>query len=258
MSDQTILWNRLRVMPNSDGLQDDPDWRGLQQSPHTLTAVVGGTASNGVYSITIAGSVVRPNGSVATVNETISMTRTSETNAQIAAALDTDADANTVLTTAGITADDSSTTLTLTFPPGAFVTLTGSAPGTGTLTFPLGTSLPILGSAPHYGGSRYHLGGVIVIVNALDGDTLLAPGTSTQTTFDMELVEVALVRRETSSGPRLETRIASTATLSGCELAAEYVFPVRGAGYFTVRLSNFADPVANTDGYEVVWRDGAS
>lgn len=256
MSDQTIHWKRLRLKGNTT--DPDTDWRGTQVSPHRVTVAVGGSASNGVYSVTITGHVVTLRGAQVRVQETISMTRVAQTNAQIAAALETNADANVDLVGAGIAASSNSTDLFLDFPPGSFVTITTSAPGSGTLTASE-PSLPILASAPHFAGSRNDVGKVVVMVLAKDdaGATLLAPGTGTQTTVDVQIVEVAVVKDISSSGVASYRQvIGGSVVLADQNLCVPIELPVRGAGYFTVRLLNFADAVANTDSYEIIWREG--
>lgn len=255
MSDQTILWRTLRVMPNA-GTTADPDWRGSGLTPNNVTIQVTGSASSGVYSVRVRGQILRPNGSGIELDETVSMTRTSQSNAQIAAALESNADANGPLVDAGIIFSVSSDTLTVVAPPTAALTFATSAPGSGSFTLARGSVLPICASSPSFAGSRYHLGSVVLQVNALDSDgDLLAPGTGTQTSFDLAVVEVCAIK---DARGNLTYRIARTATVTGCNLATEYAFPVRGAGYWTARISNLADAVASTAAYEFSYRDATS
>lgn len=262
MSDQTIKWKRLRLKPNTT---DDADWRGTQVSPHTLTAVVGGAASNGVYSIRILGEVIMMDGGRIEVDVLASFDRqAAETNDQIAGELEDDFDASAVLRKAGIVADVAASTITITFPPGANLRLIGTAPGAGTITFPLGSLMPIMASAPVYAGSRHPLGNVMIQVSAMDdvaGTILLAPGTGAQTTFSLEMVELSVVEvKDPVTGLiSLLTRVTGMQTpLAAQNLNREIPLSIRGAGFWTVRLHTFANAVAGTEAYEVTWREAAT
>ena len=262
MTDQATYWRRLRL--KVDPTAADTDWRGTQTTPNTLTAVVGGTASNGVYSITFTGKVYNHRGVQGRqydINVTVSRTRTSETSAQMAGLLEDDMDASAALLEAGITADVSSATITITFPPGAYITMTASAPGSATITFPLGALMPILASAPHFArAGNDSQTGVEVIVSAMAGATLLAPGTSTQTTFDLQGIELAIIETVDARGDRTYTqRVIGTTVLTGCTLDTPYELPLRGAKYWTARIASIpSNPVATTDSYEIAWRDSAT
>lgn len=252
MSDQTLLWKRLRLKADT---ANDTDWRGSGVSPNRVTVTVGGTATSGAYSFRIHGFVTTRKGVHMPVDTTVSFTRTSETNAQIVTGLGAAEDALEVpLSKFDIVATFSTTTFTLDFPPDAQLEVELTAPSPGTMT--ADKELPQLGSAPHFGGSRYYLGQVAVTVHAVDssGDQL-NPGTGTQTTFDLEVVEIQLVRRMTDTGVEVTEHYSRTSTQVDATLNTIYEFPLRGAGFFTVRLTNFADAVASTAGYEVLIRD---
>lgn len=257
MSDQTIHWKRLRLKGNTS---DDTDWRGTQVSPHRVTFAVGGSATAGTYSFRIQGQVVTLRGAQKSIDQTVSIVRVAETNAQIAAALEVAGQANVELAKLGIVVDSSSTNVTVDFPPGAEVFFTTAAPGSGTLTAsePL---LPIMSSAPVFAGSQNDLGSVEVMVLAKDdaGATLLAPGVSTQTTFSLEVIELAVVKDVSTGGvPSYRQVVGGTTALASQELCRPITVPVRGAGFWTIRLHTFANAVSGTDSYEVIWREGGT
>lgn len=257
MSDQTIHWKRLRLKGNTT---DDTNWRGTQVSPHRVTFSVGGTATAGAYSFRIQGQVVTLRGAQKAIDQTVTFTRVGQTNAQIAAALETNGDANAELAKLGIVIGSSSTDVTVDFPPGAevFFTLAAPAPGTLMASEPL---LPIVSSAPVFAGATNDVGSVEVMVLAKDdaGATLLAPGTGTQTSFSLEVIEIAVVK-DVSTGGVVSYRqvIGGTTALASQELCRPITVPVRGAGYWTIRLHTFANAVSGTDSYEVIWREGGT
>lgn len=266
MTDAATYWQRLRLKLGTD---DDADWRGTQVTPNTLTAVVGGTTSNGVYSISLVGTILKPHGATLDVNTTVSFDRqAAEDDGTIAAALNTALATATInpgssvtLASQGISAAVNSATITLTFPPEAMITTSSVDPGTATITWPLGQIVPVVASAPHYTrGGESSLNAVVVQVSAMDdaGETLLDPedGGSDQT-FVIEAVELAFVERLINGRRVLQQRIASIETITGALLNTEYVLQLRGARYWTVRLHTFANNITNVDSYEVAWRDAA-
>lgn len=267
MTDAAKTWKRLRI--KTDATTDDHDWVGNNVTPNRLTFVVGGTTTAGVYSIQLVGKVYNAKTSQQfDVDVTATITRVAETDAQIAADLDTDFDAATInsaspvlLTDVGIVSGVSSATITLTFPPGANITVTTTAPGSATITSSLGLVVPITASAPHFARSgESSMNGVVVCVHPLtSAGALVAVGTGTQPTFDMQAIEICEVETTDSRGDRTYlTRYARTTTLTGCIAGNEYQLPLRGAAHWTVRITNDADPVATTAQYEVIYRDAAT
>lgn len=267
MTDAATTWKLLRL--KVDPTADDLDWAGTITTPNRLTFLVGGTTTAGVYSLRLVGKVYMRTGAQHDVDFTATITRAAETDAQIASNLSGDFLTGTVTTASpvllsdvGITASVDTATVTVLFPPGANITVTTTAPAPGAITSALGLVVPITASAPHYGrAGESSMNGVVVMVNAMDdaGATLLAPGTGTQTTFDMQAVEICEVETVNSRGDRTySTRYGRTTTLAGCTLGNEYQLPLRGAKYWTVRITNDADPVSNTDSYEVIYRDAAT
>lgn len=267
MTDAARTWKRLRI--KTDATTDDHDWVGNNVTPNRLTFLVGGTTTAGAYSINLAGTVYNAKtGQQYTVDFTATFTRAAETDAQIATDLQADFDAGTInasspvlLSAVGITSSRNSATLTVLFPPGANITATTTAPGSATITSSLGLVVPITASAPHFGrGGESSLNGVVVVVHPLtSAGALLALGTSTQPTFDMQAVEICEVETVDSRGDRTYlTRYARTTTLTGCIAGNEYQLPLRGAAHWTVRILNDADPVSNTAQYEVIYRDAAT
>lgn len=268
MSDASTNWTRLRL---KIGTGDDTDWRGTQVTPNTLTALVGGTTDDGVYSITLTGRVHTRRGGHLDVNATVEFDRqaaenddtiASELNTALAAATIT-ADSSITLASVGITATVSSATITIVFSPDAYITATSTDPGTGTITWALGTTVPISASAPHYArGGVSSPTGVVIQVSAMDdaGETLLDPedGGADQT-FTFEAVEICTVERFDANGIRqYHQRIASIETVTGALLNTEYVLQLRGAKHWSVRLLTFANNITNVDSYEIAWRDAAT
>lgn len=268
MTDSATTWKRLRL--KTDPTTDDHDWVGNQVTPNRLTAVVGGTTTAGVYSLRLQGKVYDSKRNAQfDVDFTATITRAAETDAQIASNLSGDfatgfltAASAVLLSDVGITASVNSATVTMLFPPGASITATATAPGSATITMGLGTVVPVCASAPHYGRSgESGMNGVVVAVYPMDdaGATLLAPGTGTQMTFDMQGIEICEVETVNDRGDRTyTTRIARTTTLTGCIVGNEYQIPMRGAKFWTVRILNDADPTTNIDSLEVIYRDAAT
>lgn len=268
MTDAASTWKRLRL--KTDPTAADLDWAGTITTPNRLTALVGGTATAGVYSLQLVGKVFTRTGQI-DVDFTATITRVGETSGQIATDLGGDFTLGTVTTASpvllsslGITASVDTATVTILFPPNANITVTAVAPAPGTITMALGTVVPISASAPHYArGGESSMNGVVVMVNAMDdaaGTILLAPGTGTQTTFDLQGVEICEVETVDARGDRTyTTRYGRTTTLTGCTLGNEYQIPLRGAKYWTVRVASIpADAVASTGSYEIVYRDAAT
>lgn len=266
MTDAAITWQRLRL---KIGTSDDTDWRGTQTTPNTLTALVGGTADDGDYSITLVGSVHLRHSGTLTVNTTVTFTRAAaETSAQVAAALELLLDAATItedspvtLAGLGITASVDTATITLRFPPNASIVTSSEAPGTGTITWAIGTIVPITASAPLYArGGTSAPNAVAIIITAMDdaGETVLVPedGGSDQTMV-IEAIEICQVQRVVDGVVRYENRIASIETITGALLNTEYILQLRGAAHWTTRLLTFANNITNVDSYEVAWRDAA-
>jgi hypothetical protein len=252
MSDQMTYWKVLRT---KIGTTDDPDWQGTQVLPTSITALVGGTASNGDYVLTIEGALIRPNGTRIPVSEDITATRNAaETSAQMAAELEVAAEANATLERLGFDFTVSSATVTIIAPAGFVGTVSRTVPGTATITFPLGPDIAALASAPVFAGGRNELGAVVVSVMACDdeGDTPLLPNAYT---FDITLIEVALYRDPSGV---LRFRVQEGETQTDCLLDTEYSLALRGAFYWTVRLLTNADVAnvpAGTDSFRVLWRD---
>ena len=267
MTDASSTWKRLRL--KTDPTVDDPDWRLTAVTPNTVTATVGGTTTAGVYSITVAGTIHKP-GAMASqldVNFTATFTRAAETDTQIADNLDDDFDAGvlrtgstTLLSTVGITADNTAGVLTIRFPPYFYGTVTASAPAPGTIVFTPGSTLPVTASAPHYARAGLSsANGITVEWNCFDdigGTVLLAPSGGTMTLQAIELAEVETVD---SRGDRTYRYV----TMGMDELASTtpgtpYEIPLRGAKYWTVRMLTDAALPAGTESVEVIWRDSAT
>lgn len=267
MTDQARTWKLLRV--KTDATTDDTDWVGGNTTPNRLTFLVGGTTTAGVYSIRLQGKVYNAKTSQQfDVDFTATFTRAAENDASIATDLQADFDAGTLtaaspvlLSAVGIVSTRSSATLTVVFPPGANITVTTSAPAPGTITSALGLVVPITASAPHFArAGESSMNGVVVMVNGLNSsNALVAVGTGTQPTVDLQAVEIAEVEVVDSRGDRTYvTRYGRTTTLTGCVLGNEYQLPMRGAAYWTVRITNDADLVATTSQLEVIYRDAAT
>lgn len=266
MTDATTNWKLLRLKPNTS---DDADWRGLQTTPNQMTFLVGGTTTAGIYSINLSGVVLTNQGLQVKVDFTATITRVAETDAQIAANLEADFDAGTanpgtsvLLSSLGIVASVDTATVTIVFPPGAYITATVTAPAPGTITTALGTVVPICASAPHYSrGGESSPDSVVVQVTAMDdaGATVLLPEDGgTDATFVLVGLEICVIETVNTDGSRSYSyRYAETETITGALLNTEYALSVRGAKWWTVRLHTFANPVDNVDSYEVIWRDGA-
>lgn len=261
MADAAGTWKRLRIKP--DETTDDTDWQGQQISPNTITAVVGGTTTAGVYSITVTGFIVKPTGGQIDINFTATFTRAAENDNTIADELENDFDAGTAngnastptLASLGIVANVSSATITITAPPYAYLTFTASAPGSATITFPLGSSLPITASCPLYDrGALMNANAVVVMWNQLDvsGGTLL-PGTAT---LSLQAIELAEVESTDSRGDRTYRYVVGAlAVLTGTTPNTPYEIPLRGAKYWTIRMLTDASLTANTTDIEVLYRD---
>jgi len=267
MTDQARTWKKLRV--KTDATTDDVDWVGTNVTPNRLTFLVGGTTTAGVYSINLFGKVRNAKTSQQfDVDFTATFTRAAENDASIATDLQADFDAATatatspvLLSTLGIVSTRNSATLTIVFPPGADITATVVAPAPGTITAALGLVVPICASAPHFGrAGESSMNGVVVIVNQLNAsNAIVAVGTGTQPTFDMQGVEICEVEVVDSRGDRTyQTRYGRTTTLTGCVAGNEYQLPLRGAANWTVRITNDADLVATTTQLEVIYRDAAT
>lgn len=264
MTDSSTVWRRLRLKP--DPTTDDHDWQANLVTPNRITAVVGGTTTAGAYSINVAGKIYTRTGGSLTVDFTASLTRVAETDAQIADGLEDDFDAGMInpgspitLASQGITADVSSATITILAPPNASLTFTATAPGSATITFPIGSTLPITASAPHYArAGEDSINGVIVVLNQMDdaGTTLLAPGSGTISLAAIELAEIETVD---SRGDRSYAyRTISLTTLTGITFGAPVELPMRGAKWWTVRLSSDSGLDANTDSIEVIYRSSVT
>lgn len=264
MTDAATVWKRLRL--KVDPTADDADWAGLQLTPNRLTAVVGGTTAAGVYSITVLGKVWKPGhnrmGPI-DVNFTATFTRAgAETDAQIADELENDFDAGTVtvgssvtLASVGITADVSSATITIVFPPHCELTITTVAPGGATITLPEGAIMPITASAPHFKRSgEDSVTGILCCLFNMDdaGATLLVPG-GTVTVEAVELIELETVN---DRGDRTYAyRVAGLGDTASVAFGVPFVVPLRGAKFWTLRIHTDAALTANTDSIEVVYRD---
>lgn len=265
MSDASSTFKLLRR--KIDPTADDVDWRGNQTTPNELTAVVGGTTTAGVYSITVTGFVYPRGRAALTVNFTATLTRVAETDAQIADALEDQFDAGTInagspvlLSSVGITADVSSATITMRFPPNSELTVTASAPSPGTITLPLGSVMPITASNPHYAraGNDGITGTVAYIVqkDGVDGVGLLTPGTAT---ISAQLIEIAELETVDARGDRTyEYSIGGLAVLTGLTMNTPIELPTRGMKYWTLRLLTDASLTANTSSIEVWYRTNAT
>jgi hypothetical protein len=263
MTDASSVLRLLRR--KFDTTTDDVDWRANQTTPNELTAVVGGTTTAGVYSINIAGKVYPRTGGSLTVDFTATITRVAETDAQIADALEDDIDAGTInagspvlLSTVGITADVSSETITMRFPPNCSLTVTVTAPAPGTITTPLGTVMPITVSNTHYSRSgEDSITGSIVYILAKDdlGATLLAPSTAT---ISGQLIEIMEIESTDSRGDRTYAyAYGGLAVLTGLTFNTPIELPTRGMKYWTFRLLTDASLPAGTDAIDVVHRTHA-
>lgn len=265
MSDASSTFKLLRR--KIDPTADDVDWVANQTTPNELTAVVGGTTTAGVYSITVTGFVYPRNRAALTIDFTATITRVAETDAQIADALEDDFDAGTInagspvlLSTAGITADVSSATITMRFPPNCALTVTASAPGSATITLPLGSTMPITASSPHYArsGEDSITGSVVYIVqkDLVDGTTLLLPGTAT---ISGQLIEICELETVNADGSRsYEYSYGGLAVLTGLTMNTPIELPTRGMKYWTLRLLTDANLTANTSAIEVWYRPNAT
>lgn len=264
-SSAATTWKRLRLKP--DPTADDHDWRTNLVSPNRVTAVVGGTTTAGVYSIILTGKIRTKAGAMLDVNFTATFTRAAENDATIAGELEDDFDAGTInpatsttLASMGIIADVSSATITFLFPPEFYGTLTAVAPAPGTITFPLGDTLPITASAPLFKrAGEGNVSGVQIILLQKDdaGATLLAPGTGTVTITPIELCEI----EDVSSAGVTTYRYVSAAffsPLTTMGFGYPIDLPLRGAKFWTVRITSDSGLDANTDSIEVIWRDSVS
>lgn len=260
VTDASIHWHRLRLKP--DPTADDFDWQGQNTSPNRLTAVVGGTADDGDYELYIVGTLLMPDGRQIGIDATISATRAAaETSAQMATALDTAFESATartdllrLLTDLGFSCSVSSETLAIVFPAGFSGTLSSSAPGTATITHPVGAAVPICASSPLYaraGASSPNAVVVMWVMRDDAGDTPLLPGNATIT---MTAVELAVVERDGV----YEEVVCATAAVAATTANTPYELPLRGAKYWTVRLTTDSNLTANTDSIEVLWRDAAT
>lgn len=262
--DAPATWKRLRVKP--DPTADDRDWVANLESPNRITAVVGGTTTAGDYSITVTGFAVRMSGRIE-INRTVTFTRAAENDAAIAAALEALLDAALASTQAsspslaslGVVADVSSATITITSPPNVYVTWTASAPGSATITFPLGATLPITASSPMFDRSgEMNANSILVVVHqrASTGATL-APGSGT---ISMQAIEICEIRDVGSDGQGYSTRYinAPLTGLTGVALNAPYEIPLRGAKYWTVRITTDASLSGSVADLEVIYRDGVT
>jgi hypothetical protein len=265
MTDASPHWKRLRLKP--DPTISDIDWRGTITSPNQLQALVGGTADDGDYEIYLQGFVLLPGGRQVDIDATISATRAAaETSAQMATALDTAFDTTPVsdsssvlLSAVGFNSTVSSATVTIHPPAGFYGTISSAAPGTATITHPIGTTAPICAASPLFArGGTSSPNGVTVMVNCMDdaGETLLAPSTAT---FTLTAIELAIVERVDANGTKVyEERYGATAAVASCTPGTPYELPLRGAKYWTVRITTGANLPAGTDSLEVIWRDSAT
>jgi len=265
MTDASSTFKLLRR--KIDPTADDVDWVANQTTPNELTAVVGGTTTAGVYSITVTGFVYPRTGNALTVNFTASFTRVAENDATIADELENDFDASTInpgstvlLSTVGITADVSSATITMRFPPNSSLTVTTSAPGSATITLPLGATVPITASSPHYAraGEDSITGSVVYLVqkDGVDGVGLLTPTTAT---ISGQLVEICELETPNSDGSRsYEYAYGGLAVLTGLTFNTPIELPTRGMKYWTFRLLTDSSLTANTSSIEVWYRSNAT
>lgn len=265
MSDAAATWKRLRL--KVDPSTDDDDWRAQQTTPNALDVLVGGTADDGDYTITLTGQIATRHGGMLTINTTVTFERAAaETSAQVATELEALLDAATInagstitLASLGIVASVDTATITIVFPPHAIVTVSGTAPGTATITFPVGTTVPITASAPLYGrAGEGGVNGVTVMLCQMDdaGATPLVPGTGTVSVQIVEIVEIETVDAD---GHRAYSyRYGGSAVTTLQTFNTPFECPVRGAKYWTLRILTDADLTAGTDSIEVIYRDSAT
>jgi hypothetical protein len=265
MSDAAATWRRLRL--KVDPATDDDDWRALQTTPNAVDILVGGTADDGDYTITLTGQIATRHGGMLTISSTVTFDRAAaETSAQVAAELEALLDAATInagtsitLASLGIVASVNSATITIVFPPHAIVTVTGSAPGTATITFPVGASVPITANAPLYGrAGEGGVNGVTCMLNQMDdaGATLLVPGSGT---VSVQIIEICEIETVDSDGHRSYSyRYGGSAVTTLQTFGTPFELPVRGAKYWTLRILTDAGLEAGTDSIEVIYRDSAT
>jgi hypothetical protein len=260
--DSAATFKRLRV--KTDPTADDRDWVSNVESPNRITAVVGGTTTAGTYSITVTGFVSLPSGRV-DVNFTASFVRAAENDNTIADELENDFDAgransalasSPTLASLGIVADVSSATITITAPPNAYLTFTSSAPGTGTITWALGTVLPITAASPLFDrGGEVNANVIIAIVHQRNSSGVsLAPGSGTVTMQAIEVAEIADVASDGSITYRYVN--CPLAAVTGVALNLPQAIPLRGAKYWTVRITSDANLSGSATDLEVVYRNG--
>lgn len=250
MSDQHVNWHLLRT---KIGTADDVDWQGTQVSPQSLTALVAGTATAGVYSITLSGEFNLPNGSRIQIDQTLSATRVAQTSAQMAAELQVLGAANEVFLRYGILVTVSTATLTFQVPPSFRGVLTRTVTAPATITFPLGDTFIPMPAAPIAAGASKDCGKVVVSVHAMNGTAFLNPGTA----FTFTLVPVEVASYKDPSGV-LQRRVQVGEAIADCLLDTEYTVPLRGARAWSVRLltnADVADVPVGTDRFRVIWRD---
>ncbi len=254
MSTQSTIWKLLRIKL---GTADDVDWRTLQVSPHSVTALLAGTATDGTYSITITGVYTNERGDRIELVETFSALRdAAETSAQMAAELVTAAGVHAALLRHGVIVTASSATLTIQLPPTFTGTLTRSVTAPATITFPLGDTLIAMPAAP-IPMADGECGSVVVSVHAATASAVLLPND----TFTFTIIPVELAHYPDPLLPGLNTRIRRVHVgdaIADCLLDTEYVIPLRGAKHWTIRLltnTDAADVPATTDRFRVVWRD---
>ncbi len=255
-------WRLLRrkIAVATDSTVDDPDWQGLNDNPNQLTAVVGGTTSDGVYSITVTWFVGKK-----IFTATGSFERAAaETDAQIAAELETALDAATAtdpLTGASVALSDYLTvsvdtaTLTLT-PVDKTIPMWFSwvDPGTATILFAPDLQLPICAPAPFVAGDGKDQPNIITIsTHCLNASNVVLDPASSD--FDIEVVEIATVNVLGSDGNWTTVeRVVGSAVDTEVPVGCAYDLPISGSNAWTVRLLNVDALPATTTQLEVIYR----
>lgn len=241
-----------KLMRRHSGTADDPDWAGLNVHPDLhATALVGGTASNGVYSIQVTGT----DADGAAVDFTASFTRAAaETSAQVADELNDDFQAALATTLARVFVSTSLSTATITFVivEGAELTFTVVDPGTATITMTYDgrVTRDVATSFPSQLGPTTQLALKVFARNS--SGVLLA---RSNCTFNLQLVDVFDRDHPTlGAGTGAAVGVSDTTAVTGAALNRPITVACNG-GRVTARLTTIANAPATTDNFEVWYRE---
>lgn len=251
---------RRKITVATDSTVDDPDWQGLNDNPNQITAVVGGTTSNGVYSITatwVTGKkVFSATGSFDRQAGETDADIADELNTALAAATATDPlTGATIALTSYLTSTVDSATLTLVPVDKTIdIWITVVDPGTATITLAPDAKLPITAPAPYVAGDQKTQPNVIRIsTHCLNSSGAVVDPASSN--FDLELVEVATVNVLGSDGNWTTVeRVVGSSVDADIPVGQAYDLPISGAHAWTLRLINVDALPATTTALEVIYR----